>query len=167
MRDLELRDLTDPRFQAVGTCQDMLHPGGEKFGDGKTVDFYRDMLPLKLGKDAAASFSLCHARSREPLIQAVEYHTSTEEAILPLDADIAMAFAPATAAGSAPLDRMTAYRIPRGTMVILKAGAWHSGPYVIGSAAVHILVALPERTYANDCVVRELGAAETLRIAGL
>ena len=102
----------------------------------------------------------------EPLIDAVEYHTSTEEAILPLDGDIAMAFAPATPAGSVPLEKMKAYRIPRGTMVILKAGAWHSGPYVIGSKAVHILVALPERTYANDCVVKKLSGTERLKITG-
>ena len=145
----------------------MLRPEWEKIGDGRTVDFFRDILPLRLGVETVASFSLCHARSREPLIEAVEYHTSTEEAILPLDADIAMAFAPATPAGPVPLDRMTAYRIPRGTMVVLRAGAWHSGPYLIGAGAVHILVALPERTYANDCIVRELGPAERLRIAGL
>jgi hypothetical protein len=40
-----------------------------------------------------------------------------------------------------------AFRIPRGTMIIL--------------------VALPERTYANDCVVRELTGADAMRISGL
>jgi hypothetical protein len=30
-----------------------------------------------------------------------------------------------------------------------------------------ILVALPERTYANDCVVRELTGADAMRISGL
>jgi len=149
------------------TCRDMLRPEGEKISDGKEVDFFRDVISLKPGSDTVASFSLCRALSREPMVDAVEYHTSTEEAILPLDGDIGMAFAPATPAGSVPLERMTAYRIPRGTMVILKAGAWHSGPYVIGSKAVHILVALPERTYATDCVVRELSGAERLKITGI
>jgi ureidoglycolate lyase len=167
MEDMRLCELTDANFRTVGTCHDMLHPEWEKIGDGKAVDFYRDILSLRLGKDASASFSLCHALSREPLVDAVEYHTSTEEAILPLDADIVMVLAPATPGGSVPLEKMKAYRIPRGTMIILKAGVWHSGPHVMGSAAVHILVALPERTYANDCIVRELGGAERMRITGL
>jgi ureidoglycolate lyase len=167
MRSLELNDLTVPGFKTVGTCHDMFHPAWEKLGDGKTVDFYRDILTLRLGTDPVASFSLCHVRTREPVIDAVEYHTSTEEAIISLDADIAMAFAPATPAASAPLDRMTAYRIPRGVLVVLKAGAWHSGPFVLGGGDAHILVALPERTYANDCIVKSLEPADRLRIAGL
>jgi ureidoglycolate lyase len=167
MMDIELCRLTETSFRTVGTYHDLLRPEWEKISDGKAVAFFRDILSLRLGTDTVASFSLCQALPREPLIDAVEYHTSTEEAILPLDADIAMALAPATPAGSVPLDKMKAFRIPRGTMVILKAGAWHSGPCVLGGGAVHILVALPERTYANDCVVRELAAAERLRITGL
>ena len=167
MKDMKLCELSDASFRTVGSCHDLLHPEWEKIGDGRTVDFYRDILPLRLGQDTVASFSLCHALPRDPLVEAVEYHTSTEEAVLPLDGDIAMVFAPATPGGSVPFEKLKAYRIPRGTMVVLKAGAWHSGPYIVGSTAIHILVALPERTYANDCVVRELSAGERMRITGL
>ena len=167
MKDMRLCELSDASFRTVGTCHDMLHPEWEKIGDGKTVDFYRDVLPLRLGQDTVASFSLCQSFPREPLVDAVEYHTSTEEAILPLDADIVMVFGPATAGASVPLEKLRAYRIPRGTMVILKAGSWHSGPHVMGSAAVHILVALPDRTYVKDCIVRQLGGAERMRMTGL
>jgi ureidoglycolate lyase len=166
MRSMKLLPLTDPSFRMVGACHDMFHPEGEKLGDNP-VEFFRDMLPLKLGKDTTASFSLCRAQAREPFVDAVEYHTFTEEAIVPLDADIAMAFAPATATGTVPREKMNAYRIPRGTMIVLKTGAWHSGPYVIGKGPAHILVALPERTYANDCIVKVLSDAERLSITGL
>ncbi len=166
MKSMKLLPLTDPGFKTVGTCHDMFHPEWEKIGDNP-VEFFRDILPLKLGKDAVASFSLCRAQHREPFVDAVEYHTFTEEAIIPLDADIAMAFAPATAAGIVPLEKMNANRIPRGTMIVLKTGAWHSGPYVIGKGPAHILVALPERTYANDCIVKELSDAERLTITGM
>jgi ureidoglycolate lyase len=167
MKNMKLCRVTETSFRTVGTCHDMLRPEWEKISDGKAVDFFRDVISLRLGSDTVASFSLCRALPREPLVEVVEYHTSTEEAILPLDADIVMACAPATPTGSVPLEKMKAFRIPRGTMVVLKAGAWHSGPYVLGSKAAHILVALPERTYANDCVVRELSGAERLKITGM
>jgi hypothetical protein len=106
MKNMKLCRLTETSFRTVGTCHDMLRSEWEKIGDGKAVDFFRDILSLRLGKDTVASFSLCCALSREPLIDAVEYHTSTEEAILPLDGDIAMAFAPATPAGSVSFERL-------------------------------------------------------------
>ena len=88
------------------TCRDMLRPEGEKISDGKEVDFFRDVISLKPGSDTVASFSLCRALSREPMVDAVEYHTSTEEAILPLDADIAIACASATPTAWVPFERL-------------------------------------------------------------
>jgi hypothetical protein len=95
-----------PKRSEEMTCRDMLRPEGEKISDGKEVDFFRDVISLKPGSDTVASFSLCRALSREPMVDAVEYHTSTEETILSRDAVIAMACAPATPTAWVPFERL-------------------------------------------------------------
>ena len=55
---------------------------------------------------------------------------------------------------------MKAFIISKGTLVVLKAGVWHHAPFTINDKDLNILVALPERTYANDVVVVELKKEE-------
>jgi ureidoglycolate lyase len=56
------------------------------------------------------------------------------------------------------------FGIPRGTLVVLRPGVWHHAPFTIDGKPANVLVVLPERTYANDCVVVELSAEEQVEI---
>ena len=90
-----------------------------------------------------------------------------------LEPDMApkMALATMTAAATppgapVPLDRFRAFRVPKGTMVCLRPGVWHHAPFAVGGGPANVLIALPERTYANDCTVVELAEDEQIRILG-
>jgi ureidoglycolate lyase len=43
--------------------------------------------------------------------------------------------------------------VPKGTMVVLRKGVWHHAVFAAGDGVINALIALPERTYKNDCTV--------------
>jgi len=151
------------RFSIYGAYSDMLNPKGIKFGD-ETFEFYRDMIKLTLGNSNTASFSLCRIFQRPLVINASEYHNYTGEMIIPLDGDILMHVGPATANGVVPVEDIEIFRIPKGVVVCVNPGVWHYAAFVYGCDSVNILVALPERTYMNDCFVVEIPKEKQIEI---
>jgi ureidoglycolate lyase len=111
------------------------------------------MIPLNLGRNTLVSFSTCRVSPSPWVITVMEYHTFCQEGILPLDGAILLALAPATANEDLPWDRIEVFRIPQGTLVMLRSGVWHGGPFADQADPVNVLITLPERTYANDCHV--------------
>jgi len=102
---------------------------------------------------------------REPIIDVTEYHSFTAEGILPLDNDILIHVAPATPPdGPVPLDKIRVFRVPTGTMVVLRPGVWHHAPFTVNEAPANVLIVLPMRTYANDCEVVPLDEGERIKI---
>jgi len=102
---------------------------------------------------------------RPLIIDVLEYHTNTGEAILPLDHDVIVQVAPATHPDDPPpLARVMAFRVPHGTLLSIRPGVWHHGPFTLGEQPAHILIALPERAYANDCVVVKLAPDDRIAI---
>jgi ureidoglycolate lyase len=97
------------------------------------------------------------------VIDLTEYHSSTGEGVLPLDADVLIHVAPATPNGIVPLEKFRVFRVPKGTLVILRPGVWHHAPFSLHGVA-NVLIVLPERTYANDCTVVELPISDQIRI---
>jgi ureidoglycolate lyase len=98
------------------------------------------------------------------VVDVTEYHTATGEGILPLDADALIHVAPATAPGDVPADRVEIFRVPKGTFVSLRPGVWHHAPFAHGSDVANVLIVLPERTYANDCIVQELAEEQQVEV---
>jgi ureidoglycolate lyase len=45
----------------------------------------------------------------------------------------------------------------------IRPGVWHHAPFVLEGAA-NVVIVLPERTYANDCVVVPLEGDSRVRI---
>jgi len=163
MRTVKAEPLSVEQFFPFGFFAGMLNPKTEKMGR-RPIEFYRDMLQQDLGGAAAVSFSVCRVEKRPPVIDVTEYHTSVGEGILPLDADILIHVGPATPAdGSVPLDKMRVFRVPRGTLVVLRPGVWHHAPFVMKGRVANVLIVLPERTYANDCRVFPLAPADQIR----
>jgi ureidoglycolate lyase len=104
-----------------------------------------------LVEDGVASFSTCRVSSRPLIVKELEYHTHCQEGNMPLDGDVLLAMAPATTNGDRPWDRVEVFSVPKGTMVTLKAGVWHCGPYAYQTDVANVLIVLSERVYANDC----------------
>ena len=164
MRTAKVEQLTLEAFAPFGQFASMIDPEAEFIG-AKPVEFFRDMVPLNLG-DPMASFSVCRVETRPEVVDVTEYHTACGEGTLPLDADILIHVAPATPNGEVPWDRVRIFRVPKGTFVALKPGVWHHAPFLADANAIaaNVLIVLPERTYANDCIVAELEEDRQTRI---
>ena len=89
-----------------------------------------------------------------------------EMAFMPIDGDVIIHIAPAGKAAAVPYDKIEAFSVPKGTMVMMHAGVWHAAPFACADTPVHILVFLPERTYANDCSVVLFPEEEKLELEG-
>jgi len=150
MTTLPVERLTLENFQEFGGFRDMLNPVAEMLG-APPIEFFRDMIQQTLGSGQIVSYSNCRIGPREPVIDVVECHSYTAEMLMPLDADVLMWFAPASVPDAGfPGEKARAFLVPKSTMVVIKPGTWHHGPFAVGSEPVNVLVALPERTYAND-----------------
>lgn len=166
MRTVPIEELTPEAFKPFGRYAAMLAPDGECIGEDP-IRFYRDMLPLPNGEPRSLpSFSICQVRPRPLVVDVSEIHSYAFEGNLPLDADALIHVAPATANGVHPFDRIRVFRIPRGTFVVVNPGVWHHAPFVYGkgNAVLNMLIVLPERAYANDCIVVPLKEEERVGI---
>lgn len=164
MREVRVRELAVEAFLPYGRYANLIAPRGERIG-APPIEFYRDMVQQCLGGETAASFSVCRIEKRDLVIDVTEYHTRTAEGILPIDNDVLIHVAPATPCdGTVPVDKIAVFRVPRGTMVVLRPGVWHHAPFAVDGRPANVLIVLPERTYANDCKVFELKEEERIRI---
>ena len=163
MKTLGYRKLTRDAFAPYGAYASIMDPQGEKLGE-PPVEFYRDMVQQYVG-NTTVSYSACVVRERKDwIIDVAEYHDHTGEAIICLDGDYLMHVAPACPHGEEPWDNLEVFLIPQGTMVVTRPGVWHQAGFPYGCGEVHILCALPERTYANDCVVKTAPAGKRVRV---
>jgi len=164
MKTVSVEVLTRESFSEFGSFRDMLNPMSEKLG-APPVEFFRDMLAQSLGLSSSASYSNCRVEPRPFVIDSSEHHNTTMEMLMPLDGDTLMHFAPASLPGDGfPAAKTRVFRVPLGTMVVIKPGTWHHAPFCCGDRPVNVLVALPERTYVNDCQALRLEGEERISI---
>jgi ureidoglycolate lyase len=165
LKTINVEELTAAAFLPYGHFAQMINPDMEKLG-APPVEFYRDMVQEDLGGASIASFSVCRVEKRDYMITVSEYHTRTGEGILPLDNDVLIHVAPATPPNApVPVDKIRAFRVPKGTMVTLRPGIWHHAPWTVNDQPASVLIVLPERTYANDCIVIKHSDEEKIKIA--
>jgi ureidoglycolate lyase len=151
MKQIQVKELTVENFKIYGSFSNLINPDAPKLGPG-LVECYRDMERIDLGSTSVASFTVMHMVDRPKIIQKLEYHNNSGEALALLDGDGFFTVAPATRSGEAPqADQIEVFRVPRGTLVTLRPGVWHHAPFISGCAVLNVLVVLPERTYATDC----------------
>ncbi len=164
MRKVKVEELGVESFLPFGSYANLIDPDAEKLG-APPIEFFRDMVVQDLGGASLASFSTCRVEKRDPVIDVTEYHSSCGEGMLPLDGDILIHVGPASPAdGTVPLDKIKVFRVPKGTMVVVRPGVWHHAPFVVDGDAANVLIVLPERTYANDCIVVELSGADRIGV---
>ncbi len=170
MREIRYRELDRESFSRYGAFAAMAEPDGEGSAPPRIgmppVEFFRDLLQSGLGLDTVASFGVCRVYRRPSIVDASEYHDGACEAILPLDADVVVHVAVGTVPGRFPTELVEAFRVPRGTMLALRPGVWHHGPFVLGAERASCLVALPERLYARDCTEIRIPEEGRVRISG-
>ncbi len=158
MREIEAVQLSKDAFDAFGSYYNLVSPTGHNLGD-----FYHDHVLYSVSGNEPIGFSaLLTHRKEEMIITAAEYHNTTAEILLPLDGDIIIHVAPPS---NKPVPEQTkAFVVPQGTVVRLNTGVWHLAPFAVGQEVVHVMVALPERIYRNDCVVVDYKEEEFIQI---
>lgn len=147
MRKIKAKLITAENFKAYGSFTDLMNPEGYSLGD-----FYQDRLLMHSSGQMQLAFSPLLIRKPEKMVvDKAEYHNLTQEGVLCLDDDVVVHVAPA---GNEAVPELTeAFLVPRGTMVLLNTGVWHLSAIPVNKDLAHVLIALPERTYFNDCVV--------------
>ena len=164
MLSIKIEELTLEAFNKYGSFANFINPSSEKL-DSPPTEFFRDMLQQNFGPGGTASFSTCRVEKREMIIDITEFHTHSSEGMMPLDNDVIIHVAPASKNdGVVPLEKIAAFRIPVGTMVIIRPGVWHHAPFTVNDSPANVLIVLPERIYANECAIFQLGDDEKIRI---
>jgi ureidoglycolate lyase len=159
----QVEELTLSGFNDFGRFARFVDPSTPHLGK-KPVEFFRDMLQLDLGTATKASFSVCRVEKRTEIIDALEYHNSSAEMCMPLDGDILLYVAPAGAPDALRTEDIRVFRVPALTMAVINIGVWHNAVFPATANSVNVLIALPERLYATDCVVRQLAEGEKVGI---
>ena len=146
MRTIQAKPLTHEAFAEFGSFYDLTDPKGHNLGT-----FYHDHVLYPVSGNAPIGFSALVANKCELKVTKAEYHNTTAEILLPLDGDIILHVAPPS---TVPVPELTeAFYVPKGTIVRMNTGVWHLAPLPVKEDVVHLMVALPERIYFNDCIV--------------
>ena len=162
MKTIKAQELTLEAFSRYGTFADMIHPDGDITGvPGSIIEFYRLAVTAP---GEVTGMSVTKVKKRPFVIAKAEYHDNCCEACMPLNGDVYIHVAPATPHGVVPYDRFEVFRVPMGTMVVLRPGVWHHAPFAIDQDSVSNLCVLPERTYARDCAVVVFPEEEQMEI---
>jgi ureidoglycolate lyase len=165
MRTVTVRPLSLEAFAKYGSYAAMIDPSGPRIGS-EPIEFFRDMIQAQLGSVPVASFGVCRVVTRPFVLDVSEYHDTCCEILMPLDGNVVMHVAPAVPQKEFPFEQVEVFAVPRGTICCLRPGVWHHAPFALDTRVVNCLVALPERTYMNDCKVYEFPAERRMTIAG-
>ena len=159
-----VKELTAENFQPYGTFAFMLCSAKDDEQDKGAVRFYPDLVLGRLGDDTAASYSVCHCLKRPFVVDSCECHKNCDEVVLPLDGDVLLHVGRPTADGKPSPKDIEVFKVKKGTVVILRSGVWHHGPFALENDEVNVLIVLPEKTYAKDCYVFDLPEEEQVEI---
>ena len=155
---MECSALTKEIFAPFGSFTPLVPPEGTPLLEDACIKFWPECGVLDLGPNGnnQAAFGICRVEYRTREVDASEFHTSTGEAILPLDGNIYIHVGPPTVDEVVPIDKIKFFLIPRFTLVVLNPGVWHHAPFTYTTEPVNTLTVLPRRTYVNDCIVKKL-----------
>ena len=161
MRQVKAIPITHENFAPFGQFYTMVDPKGYALC-GEIHKFFPDRLTASANHNVGYSPILVKKPERM-IISAVEYHTTTWEMIMPLNDDMVLHVAPASAGTPVP-DLAQAFIVPKNTLVKINAAIWHLAPLPKSADELCAMIILPECTYANDCTVVPLKEEEQFEI---
>lgn len=158
MRTIKCKELTNENFREFGSFYNLIDLEGNNLGD-----FYQDHVKNPVSGQLPITYSGLKVHKEEKMIvSTVEYHNYTGEILLPLDTDIVIHVSPAS--NKIHPEATQAFIVRKGTVVRLDVGVFHLAPFSIDKEEGHVMIALPERTYFNDCVVIEYEEKDKIEI---
>jgi len=162
MKIIEVKALSLEAFRYYGTYHDLVDMAPLRPGEERSNEFYPDLARLNLSRDMQAAASVARVAPCDPVIRFAEIHRYTGEGILPIDGD-AVIYVGKPGRAADP-DALEAFLVPKGTFVSLNPAVAHGRQFVTGDTPVHVLILLPERTYANDCEFAQIPEDKQIRI---
>ncbi len=153
MRTVKIEKLTHEAFSSFGQFYKMDTPEGYALC-GELHKFFPDRITIDSNTRVAFSPILVK-KPEKMIITQQEYHTTTWEMIMPLNDDMILHCAPASA-GTPVTEYARAFLVPKNTMVKMNAAIWHLAPLPANAEELTAIIVLPECTYANDCTVVDL-----------
>lgn len=161
MRTIKAVPVTHENFAKFGQFYPMGTPDGYPLC-GEIHQFFPDRLVADCNHRVGYSPILVRKPERMIITQQ-EYHTTTWEMIMPLDDDMILHCAPASAGTPVP-EYVEAFIVPKHTLIKMNAAIWHLAPLPATKEQLTAMIILPECTYANDCTVVDLKAEEQFEI---
>lgn len=161
MRQIKAETLTHEAFAPFGQFYPMANPQGYALC-GELHQFFPDRLTA----DSTHRLGFSPILVKKPdklVITQQEYHTTTWEMIMPLNDDMILHVAPASA-GTPVTHLARAFIVPKNTLIKMNAAIWHLAPLPAHADQLAALIVLPECTYANDCTVVDLKPEEQFEI---
>ena len=161
MKQIKVQPLTNEAFAPFGQFYTMDRPDGYALC-GELHKFFPDRLTADSNHRVGYS-PIVVKKPERMIITQQEYHTTTWEIIMPLDDDMILHVAPASA-GTPVTDLAKAFLVPKHTLIKMNAAIWHLAPLPANNDQLTAMIILPECTYANDCTVVDLKAEEQFEI---
>ena len=161
MRQIKVEPLTKEGFAPFGAFYAMDKPEGYALC-GEIHQFFPDRLTADSNHRVGYS-PIVVKKPEQMIIKQQEYHTTTWEMILPLDDDMILHCAPASA-GTPVTHLAKAFLVPKNTLIKMNAAIWHLAPLPASREQLTAMIILPECTYANDCTVVDLKPEEQFEI---
>ena len=161
MRTIQVEPLTHEAFAPFGQFSKMESPEGYALC-GELHQFFPDRLTADSTHRVGYSPILVK-KPEKMVITQQEYHTTTWEMILPMNDDMILHVAPASA-GTPVTHLAKAFLVPRHTLVKMNAAIWHLAPLPASQDTLCAMIILPECTYANDCTVVDLTPEQQFEI---
>ena len=157
MRQIKVQPLTHEEFAPFGQFYAYDKPQGYALC-GELHQFLPDRLTADCNHRVGYS-PIVVKKPEKMIITQQEYHTTTWEMILPLDDDMILHVAPASA-GTPVTQLAKAFLVPKNTLIKMNACVWHLAPLPASTDELCAMIILPECTYINDCTVVDLKTEE-------
>lgn len=161
MKTIKAEPITNETFAPFGQFYTMDKPEGYALC-GEIHKFYPDRVNADSTHRVGYS-PIVVKKPEKMVITQQEYHTTTWEMILPMDDDMILHVAPASA-GTPVTDLAKAFIVPKHTLVKMNAAIWHLAPLPANNEQLTAMIILPECTYANDCTVVDLNEDQQFEI---
>ena len=151
MRTIKAVPITNENFRPYGSFTNFLDPKGNCFPGDAT--FYPDQVELNVHGGLPITFSpLAVKKPERMIVTQAEYHNYTGEGVFVIDDDAVIHVVPPSNKVIVP-EKTEAFIVPKGTLVKLNTGVWHLAALPVHNDVLHVMIVLPQRVYANDCIV--------------
>ena len=141
--------ITNEKFLPYGSIADITNPWGYySMGEAPSV-FHSDIVIVPNVDPAPAAFGSLRVDKHPHIMEYVKYNTYACEIMMPLDDDMIMYAGPASN-DAIELDKLEAFFVPKGTLVVFRAYTWYGAPYPVHNEQGAVLICLPKRTYLNN-----------------